>query len=118
VNPGLMSMFNMFIDLHQLQEIRRSGSKYTWTNKQTNPVMENLDRILVSTEWEHKFPLCFAWSKAKVGFDHWPIFLDSGENSGNKQRCFSFEEQWFQEPDFVEIFERNWRQVAARFHDQ
>jgi hypothetical protein len=36
VNPGLMNMFNIFIDLHQLQEIRRSGSKYTWTNKQAS----------------------------------------------------------------------------------
>jgi hypothetical protein len=33
VNLGLMNMFNMFIGLHQLQKIRRSGSKYTWTNK-------------------------------------------------------------------------------------
>jgi hypothetical protein len=34
VNVGLMDRFNMFIDLHHLQEIRRSGLKYTWTNKQ------------------------------------------------------------------------------------
>jgi hypothetical protein len=107
VNPGLMNMFNMFIDLHQLQEIRRSGSKYTWTNKQVNPVMENLDRILVSTEWEHKHPLCFAWSKTRVGSNHWPIFLDSGENSMSSQRVFTFEEQWLLEPEFMRIFEGN-----------
>jgi exonuclease III len=75
VNPGLMNMFNIFIDLHQLQEIRRSGSKYTWTNKQANPVTKNLDIILVSTEWEHKYPLCFAWSKNRSGYDHWPVSL-------------------------------------------
>jgi hypothetical protein len=39
----------MFIDLHQLQEIKRSGSRFTWTNKQIKPVMVNLDIILVST---------------------------------------------------------------------
>jgi hypothetical protein len=55
-----MDNFNLFIDLHQLQEIRRSGVKFTWTNKQANPVLVNLDRILVSTEWEAKFPRCFA----------------------------------------------------------
>jgi hypothetical protein len=42
--------------------------------------MITLDRILVSTEWEHKYPLCFAWSKTRVGSDHWLIFLDTGEN--------------------------------------
>jgi hypothetical protein len=86
-------MFNMLIDLQQLPGIRRSGSKYTWTNKQIKPVMKNLDMILVFTEWERKHPLCFAWSKARVGSDHWPIFLNSGENLVNKQRCFTFEEQ-------------------------
>jgi hypothetical protein len=33
VDQFLMDKFNFFIDLHQLQEIRRSGPKYTWTNK-------------------------------------------------------------------------------------
>jgi hypothetical protein len=36
VNQELMDRFNMFIDLHQLQEIRRNGPKFTWTNKQKN----------------------------------------------------------------------------------
>jgi hypothetical protein len=37
VDLNLMDMFNMFTDLHQLQEIRRNGPKYTWTNKQKKP---------------------------------------------------------------------------------
>jgi hypothetical protein len=36
VNQELMDRFNMFINLHQLQEIRRNGPKFTWTNKQKN----------------------------------------------------------------------------------
>jgi exonuclease III len=91
INQNLMDRFNMFIDLHQLQEIRRSGPKYTWTNKRTNPVMVMLDRILVSTEWELKHPLCFAWSKTRVGSDHWPIFLDLWVNSEKDKKPFYFE---------------------------
>jgi hypothetical protein len=34
VNRSLMDKFNIFIDLHQLQEIRRFGPRFTWTNKQ------------------------------------------------------------------------------------
>jgi exonuclease III len=91
INQGLIDRFNMFIDLHQLQEIRRNGPGYTWSNKQLDLVMVTLDRVLVSTEWEGRFPLCFAWSNTRVGSDHWPIFLDSGEGSLEKQICFYFE---------------------------
>jgi hypothetical protein len=49
-NQALMDKFNMFIDLHQLQELKISGPKFTWTNKQPNPIMVTLDRILVSTD--------------------------------------------------------------------
>jgi hypothetical protein len=56
LNYGLMDRFNMFKDLHQLQEISRCGVKYTWTNRQRNPIMETLNRILVSNEWESRFP--------------------------------------------------------------
>jgi hypothetical protein len=37
VNQDLMDVFNMFI--HQLQEIKWSGIRYTWTNKQKHPIM-------------------------------------------------------------------------------
>jgi hypothetical protein len=104
-----MDKINMFIDLHQLKEIRRNGPRYTWTNKQACPVMVTLDRILISTEWEDKQPLCFAWSKTRVGSDHWPIFLDSGENSMNRQKYFFFEQQWLLEQDFFSMFEIMWR---------
>jgi hypothetical protein len=30
INQALMDKFNMFIDMNQLQEIRRSGAGYTW----------------------------------------------------------------------------------------
>jgi hypothetical protein len=68
-NLALMDKFNMFIHLHLLQEIR-SGTRYTWSNKKLNPVNLTLDRVLVSTEWETRFTLCFAWSKTRVGSYH------------------------------------------------
>jgi hypothetical protein len=70
VDKGLIDIFNMFIDLNKLQEIGRSGPRYTLTNKQVNPTMMILDRILVSIDWESMFPMCFAWSKTRVGSDH------------------------------------------------
>jgi hypothetical protein len=91
INQGLMDRFNIIIDLHQLQEIRRNGPWYTWSNKQLGPIMVTLDRVLVSTKWEGRFPLCFAWSSTRVGSDHWPIFLDAGKGSLEKHNYFHFE---------------------------
>jgi hypothetical protein len=118
MNQGLMDRFNMFIDFHQLQKIR-SGPKFTWTNKHANPVMVTLDRILVSIEWKAKYPLCFAWSKTRVGLDHWSIFLDYGEGSMNKQKQFFFEKQWLMEPDLlssIKFWENSENKVANKHY--
>jgi hypothetical protein len=79
VNYTVMDLFNNFTGNHQHREVRRAGPKYTWTNKQLKPIMVNLDRFLISTDWEERFPLCMAWSLTRVGSDHSPIILDSGE---------------------------------------
>ncbi|CAD6340438.1 unnamed protein product [Miscanthus lutarioriparius] len=44
-NQTLMDKFNDFIGDYQLRELKRSGQKYTWTNKQENLVLVNLDRV-------------------------------------------------------------------------
>jgi hypothetical protein len=89
--------------------------------------MVKLDRILASKEWEAKFPLCFAWSKARVGSDHCPIFLDSREGSMSKQKYFYFEKQWLLDEEFSDIFlknlrasgekTKNWKNSADIWHE-
>jgi hypothetical protein len=117
INQPLMDKVNIFINLHQLQEIRRSGPIFTWTNNQSEPVMVKLDRILMSTNWEAKVPRCFAWRKTRIGSDHCPIILDTGEDAPSGQRFFFFEKQWLLEEDFVSKFDQNRQKVRARFTD-
>lgn len=59
-DPKLMDLFNDFIGNFQLREIHMGGAKYTWSNKQQDPILVKLDRILVSIEWEANYPRCFA----------------------------------------------------------
>ena len=92
---SLIDLFNTFIGENHLREIKRSGAKFTWTNKQAGPVLANLDRFLVSTNWEERFPLCAAWSLTKVGSDHSPIILDSGEQGATRPRHFFFENKGY-----------------------
>jgi hypothetical protein len=50
-------LFNAIIDGLNLKEIQMSGTSYTWVNNLANPTFEKLDQVLVTTEWEEKFPL-------------------------------------------------------------
>jgi hypothetical protein len=70
--------------------------------------MVTLDRILVSTKWETRFPLSFARSKTRVVSDHWPIFLDSGEAQERGQMHFYFEKQWLMESGCVDMIAETW----------
>jgi hypothetical protein len=114
VNYTLMDRFNNFIGNHQIREVRRAGPKYTWTNKQLNPIMVNLDRFLISTDWEERFPLCMAWSLTRVGSDHSPIILDSGEQGEPRPKYFFFEKQWLLMPGIHDIVKEKWDESVAR----
>lgn len=65
-DPRLMDLFNNFIGQFQYREIFCNGNQFTWSNKQQNPTLIKLDRILMSTSWELFYPTCFAWVKARM----------------------------------------------------
>ena len=50
-------LFNAVIDSFDLREIDLTGRQFTWANSLTKPTYERLDRALMSTEWEFKYPL-------------------------------------------------------------
>lgn len=49
-------LFNAFINFHELKEIVMTGGLFTWSNNQEDPLLEKLDRIIVSKDWEDFFP--------------------------------------------------------------
>lgn len=93
-DPNLIELFNKFIGNFHFREVFISGPRYTWSNKQLDPTLIKLDRILMSESWESNFPTCFAWSKARVGSDHCPVVLNSGDQGLIRSSYFSFDEQW------------------------
>ncbi|XBH63830.1 hypothetical protein VPH35_117720 [Triticum aestivum] len=50
-------LFNVVIDRLDLREVSMSGRQFTWANNHYVPTYEKLDRVLMDTEWELKFPL-------------------------------------------------------------
>jgi len=83
-------LFNAIIDSLDLREIEMSGRKYTWANSLRVPTYERLDRVLVSTEWEQKFPMAIV-----VASDHTPLLLNTGDKGqSTSQPLFRFELGW------------------------
>jgi len=56
-NSRWPNLFNATIDVLNLKEIKMSGRQFTWASYAEIPTFEKLDRVLVSTDWELKFPL-------------------------------------------------------------
>jgi hypothetical protein len=52
INWPLVNAFNDTIARLALREVARSGARFTWSNRQRNPIRCVLDRVLVSPEWE------------------------------------------------------------------
>jgi hypothetical protein len=86
-----------------LREINRAGARYTWTNRQLNPIRCVLDRVFVSTAWEARFPLCSVTAVTRIGSDHNPLLLDSGEAVRCPPPRFFFQTWWFSVHGFGEL---------------
>ena len=111
----LMDVFNKFIESANLREIKKIGSRFTWTNKQECPIMSNIDRVLVSTEWEDSHPLTSPRSITRIGSDHWPLLLDTGGPNNIKKRQFYFERQWMQVDGFTDLVRKRWLVGRGRY---
>jgi endonuclease/exonuclease/phosphatase family metal-dependent hydrolase len=55
------------------------------------PTYEKFDRILVSTEWELKFPKVIAHTLARGISYHTPLLLDIGSSPQHNTCMFKFE---------------------------
>jgi hypothetical protein len=102
-------LFNAIIDSLNLRELRLSNCKYTWENSRESPTYETLDRILVSTDWETKFPLSTVQALTREISDHTPLFLNTGTKcNAKKQPIFRFELGWLLRDDFHELVKEVW----------
>jgi hypothetical protein len=96
-------LFNTIIDNFDLRDIELNGRQFTWGNSLPNPTNEKLDRVLMSTEWEVKYPLVSDQALDRGISDHMPLYIDTRSlifSGGSKP--FRFELSWFAHEDFFE----------------
>jgi exonuclease III len=107
-DPKLMELFNDFIGDFQLRDLHINGVKFSWTNKQQDPIMEKLDRVLMTSSWDIQYANSYAWFKARVGSDHSPLVLDTGEKREPRTKYFYFQERWFHLDNFDMLVKNKW----------
>ena len=112
INWPRVGLFNDCIARLALREIARTGARFTWSNRQRNPVRSVLDRFLVSPEWELKFPLVSLRAETPIGSDHTPLILDTGEEALARSQRFFFETSWLQAPAFLNLVRSKWEMFA------
>jgi hypothetical protein len=109
-----VNAFNDAIARMALREVAQAGVRFTWSNRQRNPIRCVLDRVLVSPEWELQFPLLSLRAATCLGSDHNPLVLDSGSEVPRKSSRFFFETSWFHIPGFAEMVAQRWQDHASQ----
>lgn len=112
-NPRLAEMFNDWVADLELIELHRNGAKFTWTNNQDDPVRCVLDRVFVSMDWENHFLRCSLSAEIRLGSDHCPLMLSSGEEPRRASKCYFFEKQWLLQSGFRERVAEIWARAEA-----
>ena len=77
--PRWPFLFNAVIDSFDLREIELTGRQFTWANSLTDPTYKKLDRVLMTTEWELKYPLVTLHALDRGVSYHTPLLLETGD---------------------------------------
>lgn len=70
--------------------------------------MSNIDRVLVSADWEQLFPLTTVNSPLRVGSDHSPLVVDTGDNAKVRSNVFRLESAWLNDNNFKKFVIKKW----------
>src|SRR3954470_2720965 len=87
-----------------------TGRRYTRENSLPEPTYEKLDRALMSTDWEEKYPLVTVRALERIEdlSDHAPLLLATGTLKPNMRHRFKFELGWLLWDGFDDMVKRVW----------
>jgi exonuclease III len=102
-----MLAFNDAISNLRLVELPLKGCKYTWTNKQHNPLLERLDWFFSSNARTTFLPNSFATGLVRDGSDHTPCAI-TASTSVPRPLIFRFENYWLEHEEFLNVLQQGW----------
>lgn len=109
-DPKWPDLFNMVLEALDLREIKMSRQQFTWVRHGDDPTYEKLDRVLVSTEWEEKFPLSTVESHNRGQSNHTPLILNTGSSTHvSNPPLFKFQRGWLLRDGFFDMVANIWQ---------
>ena len=100
-------IFNEIISNLGLLEIPLKGRKYTWSNMQDDPLLEQIDWVFTSVNWISDYPDTLLLPMARPTSDHIPCKIQIGTNIP-KAQTFRFENYWIDHPGFMDLVKSVW----------
>jgi hypothetical protein len=100
-----MEAFSQFIFDKGLLDIPMMGGQFSWSNGHSR---SRIDRFLLSSGWEERFPDMVQRRLSRVLSDHFPIMLVCGETR-RVGGYFKFENMWLQHEGFVDEVKGWWQ---------
>jgi hypothetical protein len=100
-----MEAFSQFIFDKGLLDIPMMGGLFSWSNGLS---WSRIDRFLLSSGWEERFPDVVQRRLSRVLSDHFPIMLVCGETRRGGG-YFKFENMWLQHERFVDKVKGWWQ---------
>jgi len=98
-----MFRFNAAISQLGINEITLQGRKYTWSNKQHDPLLEKLDWVFTSENWATSYPTTSVLAMEMVPSDHCPCVVTIS-TSILRTKIFRFETYWLRHHGFQQVF--------------
>ena len=108
-------LFNAVIDSLDLREVSMVGRHFTWANSLPEPTYEKLDRVLMDSDGENKFPMVSVRVLPRIEAlsDHAPILITNGSPRIHCKRPFKFELGWLHREGFSDMVRAIWERPVA-----
>lgn len=107
---GTINFARLVSDL-DLLNITLQGRRFTWSNERDDPSMAQLDRFLISSDWNTKFPNSQQLSLPNTSSDHCPISY-TAQTQFQKTNLFRFENCWLKFQQLDELVAQQWEQMG------
>jgi hypothetical protein len=106
-------LFNEIIGHLGLLELPLKGRRYTLSNMQREPLLEQLDWFFTSQNWISVYPNTMVLPLAKKGSDHVPCVVNIDTNIP-KDKIFRFENYWVDLTGFKECVKQSWERGSVK----
>nr|TKW00486.1 hypothetical protein SEVIR_8G112100v2 [Setaria viridis] len=101
INQRNIGRFRRLVDELHLNDVYLHGRRYTWSNERNEPIMAQLDRVMVSIVWQTRYPLALLQALSSRASDHCPLLLATNAKFSPKRR-FHFEPWWPKLPGYLD----------------